>query len=128
MSDTLEILQLCSERLQRLDHKIDRIRLSVSEQSPAPPPPTPVPESAVVVGNIVTEIMESATGARAKAFEEVKDVLEDILMDVVIEVSDAEETDDITLEEIVSKKQITSNRKYVKTCDNCGYEVKASKK
>ena len=72
MSDTLEILQLCSERLQRLDHKIDRIRLSVSEQSPAPPPPTPVPESAVVVGNIVTEIMESATGARAKAFEEVK--------------------------------------------------------
>ena len=69
MNDTLEILQLCSDRLQRLDHKIDKIRLSVSEQSPAPPPPTPVPESAVVVDDIVSEIMASATGARSKVFE-----------------------------------------------------------
>ena len=70
MSNTIEILELCSKRLQKLDQRIDRLRPSVSHPpvQPSAPPPSPAPEldSTLVVDSIITEIMEKATGTRYK--------------------------------------------------------------
>ena len=62
---------------------------------------------------------------KRKAFEDVKDVVENILKEVV-EISDDEELEEVTLEESVSKKDSKTVKKYVNTCDYCGLEITAS--
>ena len=69
MSSTVQLLEACSEKLLKLDHRIDRIRSSVSELNPAAPPPTPEQEyssDTSFVEQIVWDIMEKVTGTKPK--------------------------------------------------------------
>ena len=75
MSNTIEILQLCSSKLKQLGQRVDRLRSSSEPAVPPPAPPsTPVSGislARIVAESIVSDIMERVTGARDKVFENI---------------------------------------------------------
>ena len=76
----------------------------------------------------VTKIHTKNTKNKAnkrKALEEAKHVVEDILNEI-IEISDEEDIEEVTLEETAVKKDL--EKRYVNECDICGYEVLANRK
>jgi hypothetical protein len=64
---------------------------------------------------------------KRKALAEVKNVVEDILKEV-IEISDDEDKDEVTLEETVSSIDPINEKKYENKCDLCGHEVVARRR
>ena len=66
MSSTIDILNACSTKLLQIDLRVDKLRSSVSGESPSAPPPTPYTPGALIAEDILVDIMSRVTGTKPK--------------------------------------------------------------
>ena len=105
------------EKTLTVEEKIEIFKCNLCEKTFA---------SAAGLKGHVTKMHTKKTNKR-KALAEVKNVVEDILKEV-IEISDDEDKDEVTLEETVSSIDPINEKKYENKCDLCGHEVVARRR